>query len=143
MNESELQSFGKENSFALQFCLKTSKTNQNFSELQPDNLCCQIKLCSFCSFSCQLFHLFDTGLFLRHWSLICSERQTEELLLFLPMEITVSPAAAFLTNPRACSDVTCTCPVTTLPTGYHSLEGTFVAMERNRLVSKARPAWKD
>lgn len=59
------------------------------------------------------------------------------------MEITVSPVAAFLMNPGACSDVACTCPVTTLPIGYHSLEGTFVAKERNRLVSKTRPAWKD
>ena len=61
------------------------------------------------------------------------------------MEVTVSPAAivTFLTNPAACSGLACTCPVTTLPIGHHSLEGRSVAMERGRLVSKTRQARRD
>lgn len=41
------------------------------------------------------------------------------------------------------SDLAYPCPGTALPTGYHSLEGRFVAMERGGLVRKTKPAWRD
>lgn len=54
----------------------------------------------------------------------------------LPLQVTD------LRKPGARSDLACVWPVTTLPIGYHSLEGSRVAMERG-LVSKTRPVRRD
>lgn len=125
-------------------CLKISKTNQNFSDLQPDSLFLTNKTAHLVIFLSHI-HLSDSGFLLRLLCAIFPERQTQNLFLSCPVWSIQIPASVMGQSSQTQGPILtwCTCPAKTLPTGCRSLEGRFVAMERDGLVSKTKPAWRE
>lgn len=128
--------------------LSISKNNQNFSDLRPDILRVTSQTSHLVAF------LFNSFICLIQGSSVgCglpSSLKDRLKIFFLPALFvpcralySLSQQVTVLRTPRACSDLAFPSTVITLPRGYHSLEGRFVAMERKRLVSKTRPTWRD